>query len=401
VARSIRADLVPGDPLTTFYAARRYAPLWVKNGKVDPAALALLAAVREARADNLDPADYHGPEAAGAIDGVGRGPAEAATAEIALSRTFAGYIGDLHRPAPGTGPKFTDPGVAVPPTDPAAILRRAAAAPSLTWALRQGERMNPLYTRLKAALAKRGAARRGGLISALIALNLERARALPPDPGARFILVNAPSQALWFYDHGHERGGMRVVVGANDNRTPPMIGLIRFALLSPFWNVPPDLVRKDIAPAVLREGEGYLARRHFQTVGAAPVDWEAVADGSQQVMVRQAPGPDNVMGKVKFMLPNPLGIYLHDTPQKGLFAEARRADSHGCIRLQAAGRLAAWLFGGAVKPSGAPDQEIDLAAPVPVYIVYLTVMPTRRGLAFAPDIYHRDRPLRAALARRR
>jgi murein L,D-transpeptidase YcbB/YkuD len=195
---------------------------------------------------------------------------------------------------------------------------------------------------------------------------------------------------------------MRVVVGALDNQTPAMIGLIRYALFNPYWNVPPDVVRQEIAPHVLRDGPEWLQRRHFEAVSEGPVDWDAVADGTVKLPVRQLPGHGNVMGKVKFMLPNPLGIYLHDTPQKRLFGAAWRADSHGCVRLQRAERLAHWLFGRAavMDSAGPPDQRRDLAAPAPVYIVYLTAVPTAGGLAYSPDIYGRDPALAAELAGR-
>lgn len=162
-------------------------------------------------------------------------------------------------------------------------------------------------------------------------------------------------------------------------------------------------MRKEIAPKVLRQGTAWLESRRFEAVSERPVDWSQVAAGAADPPVRQLPGPANVMGRVKFMLPNPLGIYLHDTPGKGLFAAADRADSHGCVRLQHAGHLARWLFGRPIgaDPDGPADQERDLAAPVPVYIVYLTAVPTTRGVAFAPDIYGRDRALMAGMARRR
>ncbi|HEY2483122.1 MAG TPA: L,D-transpeptidase family protein, partial [Caulobacteraceae bacterium] len=138
----------------------------------------------------------------------------------------------------------------------------------------------------------------------------------------------------------------------------------------------------------------------FEPVSATAVDWSAVADGTANVHVRQLPGPGNVMGQVKFMLPNLLGIYLHDTPERGLFHSRRRADSHGCVRLQHPEQLAAWLFGRPVIADGRPDQEVDLAASVPVYIVYLTLTTTPGGLSRAPDIYRRDAALSVELAAR-
>ena len=396
LARPLRDALSPADPLARFYAGRGYRPLWITAGHVDPAAWRLIAALERAGADDLDPATYNPAALMAAIARRTLDRDSLARTDIALSRAFAAFIGDLHQPAQSAGLAFVDPAVAVPGRDPAATLGRAARAPDMTTALATAQAMNPMYRSLRSALA------RGSPGAPLIAANLERARALPPALGGRYILVDIPAQILIAYDHGSPVGGMRVVVGALDNQTPAMIGLIRYAVLNPYWNVPPDVVRQEIAPHVLSEGPAWLRRRHFEPVSEGPVNWDAVANGAVKLPVRQIPGRGNVMGKVKFMLPNPLGIYLHDTPQRRLFGAAWRADSHGCVRLQHAKRLARWLFGraAAADPAGPPDQRRDLAAPVPVYIVYLTALPTVGGVVFSPDIYRRDQPLLAELAGR-
>jgi murein L,D-transpeptidase YcbB/YkuD len=181
-----------------------------------------------------------------------------------------------------------------------------------------------------------------------------------------------------------------------------MAGLIRFAVLNPYWNVPPDLAR-DRARRVLREGTGWIARERFEILSdwgdrprvlkASQVNWRAVASGKTQLRMRQLPGGSNVMGGIKFMLPNDLGIYLHDFPDKSLFQRPVRNLSSGCIRVEDAPLLSRWLFGGkAPVPSGSrPEQRADLPEPVPVYISYFTALPDRRdGIAFQPDVYRRD-----------
>jgi murein L,D-transpeptidase YcbB/YkuD len=109
--------------------------------------------------------------------------------------------------------------------------------------------------------------------------------------------------------------------------------------------------------------------------------------------MRQRPGGANVMGAIKFMLPNRLGIYLHDFPDKRLFERSDRRLSSGCVRLADAPRLARFLFGGAPpRPAGAaPEQRVDLPEPVPVYITYLTALPDpAKGVAIQRDVYARD-----------
>jgi len=189
-----------------------------------------------------------------------------------------------------------------------------------------------------------------------------------------------------------------------------MAGLIRYAVLNPYWNLPPDLIRKR-ARNVLRRGTRAIAAEQLQilsdwsprarTLTPAQVDWRAVASGRRFVNLRQRPGPGNMMGRIKFMMPNDLGVYLHDTPLRDLLRNADRHESSGCVRLEDAPRLARWLFDGHVpQASGAPEQRADLPAPVPVYLAYFTVLPSRDGVVFQSDVYGRDRAAAAAAPRR-
>lgn len=236
----------------------------------------------------------------------------------------------------------------------------------------------------------------------LAMINLERARRLPgPSEPGRYVLVDAGGARLYMYDDGKLQDSMKVIVGKSASATPMMAGLIRYASINPYWNVPTDLAQTLIAPRVLAEGLGHVKAERYQildgwahdaaVVDPAAVDWAAVASGKQEIRVRQLPGRGNSMGEIKFMMPNDYGIYLHDTPDKALFKSDDRWLSNGCIRVENARRLAAWLFGR--MPTGAdPDAEEDvaLAAPVPVYVTYLTVGASQQGLVFRKDPYSRD-----------
>jgi murein L,D-transpeptidase YcbB/YkuD len=245
----------------------------------------------------------------------------------------------------------------------------------------------------------------------LIALNIERARALPANLGRRFVLVDAADARLFMYEDGRPVDSMRVIVGKPESQTPMMASQIRYAVLNPYWNVPDDLVRSRIAPNVLREGLSYLQQRGYEIlsgwaddapeVDPASVDWAAVAAGRERLRVRQRPGDGNMMGEIKFRMPNELGIYLHDTPDRALFDAADRRLSSGCVRLEDAGRLSRWLFGRRVAASTpAPEQRVDLPNPVPVYITYFTAAPSEQGIAFRDDIYGRDEAMLARLVER-
>ncbi|MDP9413624.1 MAG: L,D-transpeptidase family protein [Pseudomonadota bacterium] len=236
---------------------------------------------------------------------------------------------------------------------------------------------------------------------AKLRLNLQRARALPAGP-SRFVLVDAAAQRLSMYENGRVRDSMRVIVGRASEPTPMLAALIRFAVLNPYWNVPPDLVKARIAPAVLKEGVRHLKAARYEVlsdwsdearlVDPKKVDWRAVAAGRIELPVRQLPGRGNSMGAMKFMFPNDFGVYLHDTPEKKLFGQADRRQSAGCVRLEDAPRLARWLFGAPpATRSAKPEQEVPLPEPVPVYITYLTAAPGPNGIVFRNDIYGRDK----------
>lgn len=256
--------------------------------------------------------------------------------------------------------------------------------------------------------ALNGALARGGNPQ-LLRVNLERARVLPAPQNGRYVLVDAASQRLWMYENGRVRDSMKVVVGKPTEQTPMMAGLIRFASVNPYWNIPPDLVRLRIVPRVQKDGPASLRGRyeilsdysaHARLLDPTEVDWSAIASARQELPVRQVPGGDNAMGRMKFMFPNRLGIYLHDTPEKELFRKAQRQFSSGCVRVEDAKRLAAWLFGKPLSTkSSRPEQQVNLPRPVPVYITYLTAAPEGQQIVYRNDAYNRDAVQMAALER--
>ena len=244
----------------------------------------------------------------------------------------------------------------------------------------------------------------------IIEANLQRAHALPAELGRRYIIVDTAAARLWMYENGRPVDSMRVIVGRASSQTPLLAAYVRHAVLNPYWNVPPDLVRSRIAPNALNIGPSYLRERGYEVLSgyeadAEPVDpttidWAAVAAGREEVRVRQRPGPGNMMGHVKFMLSDDLGIYLHDTPDRQLFAGEDRRQSSGCIRLEDPRRLGRWLFGRPlVATTDRAELRVDLPQPVPVYVTYMTVEPTADGLVFRNDAYGLDRQVLASLDR--
>lgn len=284
--------------------------------------------------------------------------------------------------------------------------------PELEAALRQFQRDRGmpgdglLGPRTLAAL--NGSAQRSSGDPRVLRLNLERARVLPAAATTgRHVLVDVASQRLWMYEGGRVRDSMKVIVGKPSEQTPMMAGLIRYASVNPYWNIPPDLVRKRIVPQVAKGGPGALRGRYevlsgfsanARVLDPAQVNWQAIAAAQQELPVRQLPGGDNAMGRMKFMFPNQLGIYLHDTPEKNLFAKGERRFSSGCVRVEDAARLATWLFGKplSTKDKGR-DQAVNLPKPVPVYITYLTAALEGQQIVYRGDHYGRDAVQLAAL----
>jgi murein L,D-transpeptidase YcbB/YkuD len=386
-----------GHGITEFYRARAGRPLWLAP-EAGNAAQPLLEHLDTAAVDRLNPGKYRTREIRRALQAAWGGRASAVQrAERLLSESFVEYANDLQRlPNPTT--YFVEPQVAPRPRTARAWLDQAAAAPSLQQFTADMAWMNPMYGQLRKALVSGNHA--DPAQRQLLSVNLDRARALPGGRG-RYIVVNAAAQRLFVYQNGDVVDSMRVVVGKPKYPTPMMAALVRYASLNPYWNVPPDLAAERIAPSVVKEGLGYLRTRGYEVlsdwgdgarvVDPSGVDWKAVADGTTEVRIRQLPGPHNAMGKMKFMFPNREGIYLHDTPEKELLTEASRLFSGGCVRLEDASRLGEWMFGRALQAQGSdPEQRVDLPQPVPVYITYLTAVPSGSSIAWYDDIYGRD-----------
>ena len=236
----------------------------------------------------------------------------------------------------------------------------------------------------------------------ILMINRERARRLPaPGELKRHIIVDAGSARISMYEDERLVDSMRAVVGSTATQTPMMAALIRYANVNPDWNVPPSLNTTLIAPRVLEHGLGYLSERKYEvfadwTEGAplldpARVDWQAVKDGRLALRIGRRRGPGNSMGDIKFMMPNDFGIYLHDTHDKTVFRKENRWVSNGCVRVEDAQRLAAWLFGPMPQVDDPNVQtRVELTPAVPVFVTYMTVSAGSEGVIFRNDPYERD-----------
>jgi len=252
-----------------------------------------------------------------------------------------------------------------------------------------------------------------------IELSIERLRWLPELPPGPLIAVNIPSFSLRAFADlpASDRPAlsMAVIVGrAMRSETPVFLGEIRHLEFSPYWNVPPGILRNELLPALVLD-PSYLERHEMELVGTTGtstpttrVDAAALAAlRSGQLRLRQRPGTRNALGGVKFVLPNTMEIYLHGTPARELFARTRRDFSHGCIRV--ADPMALVQFALRDQPdwtgpridaamSSGKNVTVKLTTPLPVIVFYTTAIVQNDGRAlFLADVYGHDRALDNAL----
>ncbi|HEX6913898.1 MAG TPA: L,D-transpeptidase family protein, partial [Chitinophagaceae bacterium] len=225
-----------------------------------------------------------------------------------------------------------------------------------------------------------------------ILVNMERMRWTPMHHEGRLIVVNIPEFMLHIYEGRNEVISMPVVVGKEGNNTMMFNGDLSTVVFSPYWNVPPSIVQKEILPAMERDPY-YLESQNMEITG----------DAGGLPVVRQRPGSGNALGKVKFLFPNSFNIYLHDTPSKSLFSRDKRAFSHGCIRVSDPERLANYVLKN--QPEWTPERineamnsgtekHVKVKDPIPVIITYYTAWVDDSGkLNFRGDIYGHDKKI--------
>jgi murein L,D-transpeptidase YcbB/YkuD len=392
------ASLPSASAVAAFYS-KWSTPMWFRGGIAKPAAGQLVSILRRAQFDGLASGPQLASQVEAAIARASSGsPADVMAAEQTLSSAWVLYVQALKRPTPRM--IYAYPNLMPQNTRADQILLTAAAAPSLETHVQAVSNVNSTYAQIREAAWQQAQATASGPDQRLLA-NLERARALPA--GGRYLVVDSATQRMTMYENGQPVDSMKVVVGTRELPTPLIASMIHYVTFNPYWNVPHHLVRKTVAPNVVKQGLGYLKSRGYEvmadwTEGSAvlppdSVDWKAVAAGKTQIRVRQKPSPTNSMGKMKFRFPSGEDIYLHDTPTREYFAKSQRTLSNGCVRLEDAKRLARWLMGREpVAPSADPEIRVQIAQGVPVYLTYLTAQPTSSGVTYLADVYGWDQP---------
>jgi len=339
---------------------------------------ALLDYIQEVDGEGLDPADYNPAALSDAIETKGDMLSSVATA------TFLKLAGDL-RFGHVRGDSRIDWHVKDDSWnvyDQQALLDRAVKG-DVAETLDSLLPTHPQYAALKGLLGDKSVDPK---TRDRIRINLDRWRWLPRDLGSKYVIVNVPAYTVALVENGQTLNRRRAVAGALKTPTPQLSAVITGAIFNPWWEVPASLSHE------VAGKKGYVS----------------VPNG-KGVRWRQPPGPGNALGRVKLVMGNPHAIYLHDTNAKNLFNRQARAYSHGCIRTENAVGFAETLLEGTEWDHAKVTQTVasgksvqaNLAAPVPVYIVYFTVAATSDGppMSYA-DMYGRDGKVLAALSDR-
>jgi murein L,D-transpeptidase YcbB/YkuD len=452
--------------IEAFYTSRNFSPLWIADGKPNARAAAAIGYLRHVDADGLDPADYPLPsfQALGA-------PADLADAEIKLTAAVVTYarhasVGRVHWSRVSADIEYSTPAA-----EPGDVLAAIAGASDVATTLDSYEPQTAGYRALKAKLADIRAGKidkskppiasgpvlkvgmvdervpalrerlgvsgygttydktlaeavktfqeqhdlspTGTLAAAtldalngraqpdrvadLIIANMERWRWMPHRFPDTYVIVNLPDFTLRVMHDGKQLWTTRIVIGKPEMPTPIMTAEMKYITVNPTWNVPPSIVNREYLPA-LAQDPTVLERMGLR------VDY-----GPGGVHIWQPPGDKNALGRIRFNFPNKFLVYQHDTPDKYMFANDKRAFSHGCMRVQDPVHYAEVLL-SLVRPSdgytedrirkmfGPSETDIQFPTFIPVNLTYQTAFVDDAGkLELREDVYGRDRALLAIL----
>jgi murein L,D-transpeptidase YcbB/YkuD len=426
-----------------FYRQNGEHLVWSDGRRLRPQADGLLRAVRAADQEGLNPADYHVDAIAAHLQSFD--VAHGADVDLELTYAYLSYAWDLTH---GTSdPEDLDPHWHAVPrnVDLHAALQNGLDENRIEESLQRLAPSAPQYQGLKHQLAllramaaqntssvpstvpnAAGAANRPNPASSsnpassanranaanldnaarirAIAINMDRWRWLPDDLGSRYVIVNIPAFHLDVVENGRSVLGMGVVAGKPNSPTPVLADRMEYIVFSPYWNIPPDIVQKEMLPHEMKD-PGYLERNNIEVVrvgsnDTTPVDPANVDWNAGNLRFRQRPGKGNSLGFVKFVFPNHFNVYMHDTPAQALFERIERDFSHGCIRLEKPKELAKYVLRDQPEWTderieqamhAGTERSVPLKQPLPVYLVYFTAWEQDGAVQFGNDVYGYDR----------
>ncbi|MEO7028177.1 MAG: L,D-transpeptidase family protein [Acidobacteriaceae bacterium] len=246
-------------------------------------------------------------------------------------------------------------------------------------------------------------------------LSLERWRWLDDTYVNPRLLENLAEFVVRAYEPDHSLAfKMKTVNGQakGGHDTPIFTRTMKYVVFRPYWNVPPSIIKKELLGHIQRSGVGYLAEKNYEVTtsdGTPVANFSAKDIEHLRYAIREKPGPKNSLGLVKFMFPNEYDVYMHSTPEINLFGLTRRDRSHGCVRLEHADQMAAWVLrdqgdwdpdkiADAMNSEDKDNKTAGLKTPLPVVIFYLTATADEDGtIHFFDDIYDYDKQLQEFL----
>ena len=384
--------------VAAYYAARSGTNIWFRSGAADPAAGQLVTMLKRAPFDGMASGPQLAAQVEAALARAQSGRAEdVAAAERVLSTAWVAYAQQVKRPT--TGMIYAYPVLQPQGARADQILLTAAAAPSLGAYMATVANVNPIYAQIRDAAWSEAQASGNMTPDPRLLANLDRVRSLPAS--GRFLVVDAGASTLTLYQNGQVLDSMKVITGTKELPTPLIASYMYYITYNPYWHSPDHLVRKTIAPNVLKLGLGYFKSHGYDVVedwsgerviDPKTIDWKGAAAGTVHLKIRQDPGPLNSMGILKFPFPNPEDIYLHDTPDHEKFGKANRNLSNGCVRVEDARRLGRWLLGSEpVSPGKDAEIRVQLPTSTKIYLTYITAQVRDGKLSYIPDVYGWDR----------
>jgi murein L,D-transpeptidase YcbB/YkuD len=382
--------------IEAFYQNRNLAPLWLEKGVENARAGLVVARLKNADADGLDPSEYKTPDFAGL------GPDALAEAELKLTRAVLTYA--RHVQAGRFAYTRVSRNIELPQAapEPADILSSVADAADAGKALELFSPQHEPYRKLKAALAelraKPGAAKNEAKQIETIIVNMERWRWYQRDLGNAYAMVNQPDFTLKVMHNGNQVWTTRVVIGKPSMATPLLSETMKHITVNPTWTVPQSIVRNEYLPA-LAQDPTVLERMGLR-----------VSYSGGGVTITQPPGAGNALGRVRFNFNNRFSVFQHDTPDKYYFAHEVRAYSHGCMRVQDPAKYAEvllniarpgehWTAERITRMYGGSEQNLQIQpTTVWVHLTYQTAFVDNAGkLQMRRDIYGLDSRTLAAI----
>jgi murein L,D-transpeptidase YcbB/YkuD len=236
--------------------------------------------------------------------------------------------------------------------------------------------------------------------------NLERLRWASQYLPQNYLLVDIAGFRVKHFQDGRNTWTTRAVVGTPYRRTPVFRSIMTYLVLNPSWTVPPTILKEDLLPklrqdrTILQEKRLTVINNTGEKIDPESIDWSSTTIKNFKYHLRQLPGPNNALGRIKFMFPNNYSVYLHDTPSKNLFEASQRAFSSGCIRIEDPLQLAEMLLQSnegwdrnrlEQEIESGQTRTINLNLPIPVLLMYFTAEAGEdNSIQFRKDLYRRD-----------